>query len=168
MPKQRKFSTPLADLAPELAGRTRGLREQAAAGEPPAPPAHAPEAETQAPEAPTAAPTAPPAGGAEAAGAGRAEGRAAAPRAPRPGASDAGAAPIPRRQGRLLFLEPGHNRAIEQIHWATRADRQDIIRAALDDFLRRHFDGQAVSPQGARLIEEYRRRIHPPRPRRGG
>ncbi|MDD7303798.1 MAG: hypothetical protein SPF56_00365 [Bacteroidaceae bacterium] len=67
---------------------------------------------------------------------------------------------IPREGGKLLFLEERHNEAIEQIHWTSKVDRQDVIRAAVDEFLARHFNGDRLSEEGERLIKEYYRRTH--------
>lgn len=67
---------------------------------------------------------------------------------------------IPRQGGKLLFLEERHNEAIEQIHWTSKVDRQDVIRAAVDEFLLRHFNGDRLSQEGERLVKEYYARTH--------
>lgn len=68
---------------------------------------------------------------------------------------------IPRVNGKLLFLEDAHNEAVEKIHWTARVDRQDVIRAALQDFLDRYFDGERVTPEAEQKIRDYYTRTHP-------
>lgn len=67
---------------------------------------------------------------------------------------------IPRENGKLLFLEVRHNEAIEQIHWTSKVDRQDVIRTAVDDFLNRYFQGERLTPEGEQLVRQYYARTH--------
>lgn len=67
---------------------------------------------------------------------------------------------IPRQNGKLLFLEVRHNEAIEQIHWTSKVDRQDVIRTAVDDFLNRYFRGDRLTEEGEQLVRQYYARTH--------
>lgn len=67
---------------------------------------------------------------------------------------------IPRQNGKLLFLEERHNLAIEQIHWTSKVDRQDVIRTAIEDFLSRYYDGSRLNEDGERLVHQYYDRTH--------
>lgn len=68
---------------------------------------------------------------------------------------------IPRQNGKLIFFEERHNRAIEEIHWQCKADRQDVVRTAVDLFIQRYMvDGQ-ITEEGQRLIREYYDLTHP-------
>ncbi len=67
---------------------------------------------------------------------------------------------IPRENGKLLFLEERHNKAIEDIHWTSKVDRQDVIRTAVDDFINRYFNGERLNEEGERLIRAYFQKTH--------
>lgn len=67
---------------------------------------------------------------------------------------------IPRQNGKLIFFEERHNRAVEEIHWQCKVDRQDVVRTALNEFLKRHMAGDTISPEGAELIRQYVRDTH--------
>ncbi len=67
---------------------------------------------------------------------------------------------IPRENGKLLFLEERHNKAIEQIHWTSKADRQDVIRTAIDDFLSRHYNGERLNAEGQEKLKAYYDKTH--------
>ncbi len=67
---------------------------------------------------------------------------------------------IPRQNGKLLFLEDRHNEAIEEIHWTSKVDRQDVIRAAVDDFITRHFNGERLDAEGEQIVRDYYNRTH--------
>ncbi len=68
---------------------------------------------------------------------------------------------IPRQNGKLLFMEEEHNEAIEKIHWTSRVDRQDVIRAAVQNFLERHFNGERLDAEGEQIVKAYYHRTHP-------
>jgi len=67
---------------------------------------------------------------------------------------------IPRQNGKLLFLEETHNQAIEQIHWTSKVDRQDVIRTAIEDFLNRYYDGTKLNEEGEKLVHQYYDKTH--------
>jgi hypothetical protein len=67
---------------------------------------------------------------------------------------------IPRVNGKLIFFEERHNRAVEEIHWQCKIDRQDVIRTALNEFLKRYTVGDQITPEGAELIRQYVRDTH--------
>lgn len=67
---------------------------------------------------------------------------------------------IPRQNGKLLFLEEQHIQAIEQIHWTSKVDRQDVIRTAIEDFLNRYYDGNRLNAEGETLVHQYYDRTH--------
>ena len=67
---------------------------------------------------------------------------------------------IPRQNGKLLFLEDRHNQAIEQIHWTSKVDRQDVVRTAIEDFLNRYYDGNQLNEEGERMVHDYYDRTH--------
>lgn len=67
---------------------------------------------------------------------------------------------IPRKNGKLIFFEERHNEAVEDIHWQCKVDRQDVVRTALNEFLKRYFIDGRVHPEGAELIQQYIRDTH--------
>ena len=67
---------------------------------------------------------------------------------------------IPRQNGKLIFFEERHNKAVEEIHWQCKVDRQDVVRTALNEFLKRYMAGEVISPEGAELIRQYVRDTH--------
>ncbi len=67
---------------------------------------------------------------------------------------------IPRENGKLLFLEERHNKAIEDIHWTSKVDRQDVIRTAVEDFINRYFNGERLNEEGEQLIRTYYNKTH--------
>lgn len=67
---------------------------------------------------------------------------------------------IPRKNGKLIFFEERHNRAVEDIHWQCKVDRQDVVRTALNEFIKRYMTGDTISPEGAELIQQYVRDTH--------
>ncbi len=67
---------------------------------------------------------------------------------------------IPRQNGKLLFLEDRHNQCIEQIHWTSKVDRQDVIRTAVEDFLERYYDGERLNEEGEQKIKVYYDKTH--------
>ena len=67
---------------------------------------------------------------------------------------------IPLQNGKLIFFEERHNRAVEEIHWQCKVDRQDVVRTALNEFLKRYMTGEVISPEGAELIRQYVRDTH--------
>ena len=62
---------------------------------------------------------------------------------------------IPRKNGKLIYFEERHNDAVEEIHWQCKADRQDVVRTALDEFIKRYMCDGRISPEGAELIRQY-------------
>lgn len=62
---------------------------------------------------------------------------------------------IPRKNGKLIFFEERHNEAVENIHWQCKIDRQDVVRTALNEFLKRYMVGEHILPEGAALIKQY-------------
>ena len=67
---------------------------------------------------------------------------------------------IPRKNGKLIFFEERHNKAVEEIHWQCKVDRQDVVRTALNEFLKRYMVGEVISPEGSELIRQYVRDTH--------
>ena len=67
---------------------------------------------------------------------------------------------IPRQNGKFIFFEERHNRAVEEIHWQCKVDRQDVVRTALNEFLKRYMAGEQILPEGAELIRQYVRDTH--------
>lgn len=67
---------------------------------------------------------------------------------------------IPRQNGKLIFFEERHNKAVEEIHWQCKVDRQDVVRTALNEFLKRYMVGEDISPEGSELIRQYVRDTH--------
>ena len=67
---------------------------------------------------------------------------------------------IPRQNGKPIFFEERHNRAVEEIHWQCKVDRQDVVRTALNEFLKRYMAGEQILPEGAELIRQYVRDTH--------
>jgi len=62
---------------------------------------------------------------------------------------------IPRENGKVVFLEVEADAAIARISVLQRVDKQDIIRTALDEFLKNHYDGRDLDAEGAKLITDY-------------
>lgn len=67
---------------------------------------------------------------------------------------------IPRKNGKLIFFEERHNKAVEDIHWQCKVDRQDVVRTALNEFIKRYMPGDQISDEGAELIRQYVRDTH--------
>lgn len=62
---------------------------------------------------------------------------------------------IPRQNGKVVFLEVEADVAIARISVLQRVDKQDIIRTALDEFLKNHYDGQNLDAKGCQLLTDY-------------
>lgn len=62
---------------------------------------------------------------------------------------------IPRENGKVVFLEIETDAIVARISVLQRVDKQDIIRTALDEFLRLHYTGSDLDEEGAKLIDEY-------------
>lgn len=62
---------------------------------------------------------------------------------------------IPRQNGKVVFLEVEADTALARISVLQRVDKQDIIRTALDEFLKSHFDGNNLDASGALMLTEY-------------
>ncbi len=62
---------------------------------------------------------------------------------------------IPRQNGKVVFLEVEADAAIARISVLQRVDKQDIIRTALDEFLKKHYDGSDLDTEGSQLLTQY-------------
>lgn len=62
---------------------------------------------------------------------------------------------IPRQNGKVVFLEVEADAALARISILERVDKQDIIRTALDEFLKLHYDGSDLDAKGSQLLTEY-------------
>lgn len=71
-----------------------------------------------------------------------------------------GVCTIPRKNGKLIFFEDRHNKAVEDIHWQCKVDRQDVVRTALNEFLKKYMVGEGISPEGEELIRQYYNETH--------
>lgn len=67
---------------------------------------------------------------------------------------------IPRKNGKLIFFEDRHNKAVEDIHWQCKVDRQDVVRTALNEFLKKYMVGEGISPEGEEIIRNYYNETH--------
>lgn len=67
---------------------------------------------------------------------------------------------IPKTTAKCIYFEEEHNEAVERIHWVCKADRQDIVRTALDHFLQLYYaDGELLS-EGKQLLDAYFDKTH--------
>lgn len=62
---------------------------------------------------------------------------------------------IPRQNGKVVFLEVEADAALARISVLQRVDKQDIIRTALDEFLRNHYDGINLDAKGSQMLTDY-------------
>lgn len=62
---------------------------------------------------------------------------------------------IPRQNGKVVFFEIEADAALARISVLQRVDKQDIIRTALDEFLKNHYDGNNLDAKGSQLLTEY-------------
>ena len=65
---------------------------------------------------------------------------------------------IPRQNGKVVFLEVEADAALARISILQRVDKQDIIRTALDEFLKTHYDGNDIDAIGAKMLTDYIKR----------
>lgn len=71
-----------------------------------------------------------------------------------------GVCKIPRKAGKLIFFEDRHNKAVEDIHWQCKVDRQDVVRTALNEFIKNYLVDDEITPEGAELIRQYYNDTH--------
>lgn len=62
---------------------------------------------------------------------------------------------IPRQNGKVVFLEVEADAAVARISVLQRVDKQDIIRTALDEFLKSHYDGNNLDAKGCQMLNDY-------------
>lgn len=62
---------------------------------------------------------------------------------------------IPRQNGKVVYLEIEADAALARISVLERVDKQDIIRTALDEFLKNHYDGSNLDASGSELLTAY-------------
>lgn len=62
---------------------------------------------------------------------------------------------IPRQNGKVVFFEIEADAALARISVLQRVDKQDIIRTALDEFLKNHYDGNNLDAKGSQLLTDY-------------
>lgn len=67
---------------------------------------------------------------------------------------------IPRANAKCIYFEDEHNEAVERIHWLCKADRQDVIRTALEYFLSQYYKNGELVPEGKALIDKYFEKTH--------